>query len=620
MLVLITPPLVQLNTPYTATPVLTHGLRQRGHDVQQRDFSLATALRVFTPRTIDLLEDAARKIPHPDDAIGFLLESADDYRRTVTDVIAFLQGRRPELAWPIAARNLLPEGPAFQELWVAATDDDDDSADQQLLLDAFGRLGTAEQAKYLASLYLDDLTAFIQRLLDPDFGFGSYAASLAISLPTLDPLLQRLEAPPTFIDAIIDQLTQQLLDDLHPTAVGLAVPFPGTLYAAFRIARAIRRLAPQTTLILGGGYVNSELRSLEDPRVFDFFDYLTFDEGLTPLDAILSHATSPLTPPAPDACPTCAHPRILSANGPLTYTPAFHPPALLVPTYDGLNLDDYLGVLEFPNPIQRLWSDGHWLKMQLAQGCYWHKCAFCDLALDYIGRYEPASPTDIADAIQHLIQTTGHCGFHFVDEALSPALLAGLSRELIRRNLHAVWWGNVRFDNAFTPELAQLMADAGCIAVTGGLECAHDRLLKLMNKGITLASARRACQAFADAHIMVHAYLMYAFPTETEKEALDALAFVRKCFADGLIQSAHWHRFALTAHSAIAQRPHDFGIDILPTKTTGAPRFALNEIDYREPNAPDWNRIGHALETAVYNYRLGLGLDLPPRAWLHAQH
>ena len=164
------------------------------------------------------------------------------------------------------------------------------------------------------------------------------------------------------------------------------------------------------------------------------------------------------------------------------------------------------------------------------------------------------------------------------------------------------------------------MADAGCIAVTGGLECAHDRLLKLMNKGITLASARRACQAFADAHIMVHAYLMYAFPTETEKEALDALAFVRKCFADGLIQSAHWHRFALTAHSAIAQRPHDFGIDILPHKTTGAPRFALNEIDYREPNAPDWNRIGHALETAVYNYRLGLGLDLPPRAWLHAQH
>lgn len=617
MLLLVTPPLVQLNTPYTATPVLTYGLRQQGHDVQQRDLSIQTALHIFSPQTIDLLLEAAQQQAAPDDAIAFFCESADDYRRTISDVIAFLQGKRPELAWPIAARNLLPEGPCFQQLWTAAAEDEDD-ADRQHLLEAFGKLGTTEQAKYLASLYLDDLTAFIQQLLDPDFGFGNYAANLAISLPTFDPLLARLETTPTFVDQIIDQLAEQLVEELHPEFVGITVPFPGTLYAAFRIARAIKRRAPSTTLILGGGYVNSELRSLEDPRTFQFFDYIAFDEGFTTLHAILTQATEPATIdhlPTHDDPPCTYNVRILTGSGPRAYTPAFHPPALLEPTYDGLHLDDYISVLEMPNPLQRLWSDGRWLKMQLAQGCYWHKCAFCDLALDYIGRYEPADAGAIADAIERLINSTGHCGFHFVDEALSPALLAKLSRELIRRRLHAVWWGNVRFDNAFTPELAQLMAEAGCIAVTGGLECANDRLLKLMNKGITLVSARNACQAFADANIMVHAYLMYAFPTETEREAFAALDFVRKCFLDGLIQSAHWHRFALTAHSGVAQHPRDFNITIKPQKLD-APRFALNELPYHEHNAPDWDRIGRALDTAVYNYKLGLGLHLPPKSWL----
>ena len=177
----------------------------------------------------------------------------------------------------------------------------------------------------------------------------------------------------------------------------------------------------------------------------------------------------------------------------------------------------------------------------------------------------------------------------------------------------------MRFDTTFTPKLARLMARAGCIAVTGGLECAVDRLLKLMNKGITLASAHAALTAFRDAGIMVHAYLMYGFPTQTEKEAHSALGHVRRFFREGLVQSAFFHRFALTVHSPIAKDPEKFGIRFARRRGDAEKKvrktFARNEIPFAEPGAPDWDRIGKGLKLALYNYMRGAGYSKPLSFW-----
>ena len=173
-------------------------------------------------------------------------------------------------------------------------------------------------------------------------------------------------------------------------------------------------------------------------------------------------------------------------------------------------------------------------------------------------------------------------GIHFVDEAMPPALVSSVCDEIIRRGLDVEWWGNVRFDPAFTPALARKMAKAGCIAVTGGLECANDRLLKLMNKGITLASAEKVLKAFKAARIFVHAYLMYDFPTETKAEQRGAERYVRSLAKRGLVQSCYWHRFALTVHSPIAREPEKFGIIVKPIESN----FAKNELEYVRKNRP----------------------------------
>jgi radical SAM superfamily enzyme YgiQ (UPF0313 family) len=285
------------------------------------------------------------------------------------------------------------------------------------------------------------------------------------------------------------------------------------------------------------------------------------------------------------------------------------------PTYDGLPLDRYVSLFEMLNPMHRMWSDGRWNKLTVARGCYWKKCTFCDISLDYISRYETASADVTVDRIEALVRETGQTGFHFVDEAAPPAGLKALAERLIARKVVCTWWGNIRFEKTFTPKLAQLLARSGCVALSGGLEVASDRLLTRMQKGVTVAQVARVTRALTDAGIMVHAYLMYGFPTETTQETVDALERVRQLFAEGCVQSAFWHRFAATAHSPIGQKPELFGIRLKPEPRDRRGRFARNDLEFEDPTGCDHDRLGEGLRKALYNYMHGLGLDVDVRQW-----
>ena len=439
------------------------------------------------------------------------------------------------------------------------------------------------EAKVEASRAIDGLALAIRDEIDPDFGFSRYAEKLAATAADFAELERRVRKRGV-LDRFLDRRLDEAIAETNPDVIGVTCPFPGTLVAAFKIARRVRRRHPNIRLVLGGGFVSTELRGVDEPRLARYFDELIYDEGYAPLLRMLG-----------------VGPRDV--------------PPFVRPDYDGIDWGEYFDVVETENPMHRLWSVGRWRKLVMTRGCYWHRCAFCDVRLAYICDFRLPSATEVVDAMEALARFPGGGAFHFVDEAMPPKLVREVSEEILRRKFRCEWWGNVRFDGAFTPELADLMARAGCIAVTGGLECADDRLLKLMNKGITLKSARAALRAFRRAGILVHAYLMYGFPTETEAEALGALDTVRRLFRAGLVQSAFWHRFALTVHSPIAADPAQFGIRLrrLPPREDV---FCRNEIPYREPGAPNWRRIGKALVLALYNYLEGRGLDKPVDFWL----
>jgi radical SAM superfamily enzyme YgiQ (UPF0313 family) len=347
---------------------------------------------------------------------------------------------------------------------------------------------------------------------------------------------------------------------------------------------------------------------LRDPRVFDYFDYVTLDDGERPLLNLLTRLSGREAPLVRTYVRKAGE-VVLETDGTQHDFPARDTG---IPTYDGLPLDRYVSIMEMLNPMHRFWSDGRWNKITLAHGCYWKKCSFCDISLDYIGRYDKPGTDLVMQRIRALIDETGETGFHLVDEAAPPAGMRALAKRLIDERLSITWWGNIRFEKTFNPELCQLLADAGCVAVSGGLEVASNRLLELMQKGVTVEQVARVTRAFTDAGIMVHAYLMYGFPTETEQDTVDALERVRQLFAAGCIQSAYWHRFAATAHSPIGLHPGKFGITLAPPPDI---RFAHNDLAFHDPTGTDHDYLGTGLRKALYNYMHGVGLDEDVRMW-----
>ena len=609
------PPMTQLNTPYPSTAYLTGFLRSRGFHAVQDDLALALALKLLSRDGLDAIKaeiDAApTALQRASSAtVAGFVEHFAAYRSSIAPTIAFLQGQDSTVAHRIASRAFLPEGPRFASLDVYV---DEDGADPMAW--AFGALGVNDRARHLATLYLNDLADVLRDAIDPRFEFVRYAESLALSQPTFEPLAAALAAPLNLVDRTLRDLALAAIDKHQPTVLLLSVPFPGAVYAAFRIAQAVKAQHPNVTTVLGGGYVNTELRELAEPAVFDFFDFLTLDAGERPLLALLDHLQGGRS--AQRLVRTFS--RANDGTGAVKYTNFIEPDVPFedvgTPTWDGLPLNRYLSLLDMLNPMHRLWSDGRWNKLTVAHGCYWKQCSFCDVSLDYIGRYDAATAETLVDRIEAIVAETGQTGFHFVDEAAPPKSLKALAVELQKRDVAISWWGNIRFEKTYTPELCLQLADSGCIAISGGLEVASDRLLALMKKGVSVDQVARVTKGFADAGVLVHAYLMYGFPTQTVQDTVDALELVRQLFSEGCIQSGYFHRFACTVHAPVGLDPAAYGVSLLPLNEGRPVTFAKNDVGFVDPTGTDHDALGVGLKKAIYNYMHGIGLDADVRQW-----
>jgi hypothetical protein len=612
---LMTPPMTQLNTPYPATAYLTGFLRSRGYEAVQRDPAIELFLEMMTAPALDIIRQHVEEnfesfeddeLP---DAIFTFLAEFDRYRLCVEPAIRFLQGKDSSLALRIISRRFLPEGPAFD----AIAQMEEVSGD--ILKTAFGNLGVQDKAKYLATLFINDLSAVITQGVDPYFEVSRYGERLAAANPSFDDLYNTLMGEPSFSSEILEQLVEQYLEETQPSVVALTVPFPGNMLGALRIAQTCKAINPDLPVVLGGGFINTELRALKDPRVFEFVDFICLDDGERPFMTLLEffdgkreidELVRTYFLAEDDNGEQYVH---YNENAELHDIPQTD---VGTPIYDGLPLTEYLSLCEMLNPMHRIWSDGRWNKLTIAHGCYWRKCSFCDVTLDYIDRYDAAGADILVDRIEELIEETGQTGFHFVDEAAPPKALFALARRLIERGVVISWWGNIRFEKTFTPERCQLLADSGCIAVSGGLEVASDRLLKLMKKGVSVEQVARVTKAFSDADILVHSYLMYGFPTQTEQETIDALEMVRQMMAQECFQSAFWHRFAATAHSPIGINPEEYGITLAKRPDI---LFAENDVDFTDPTGTNHDMLGDGLRKALYNYMHGIGFDQPMDFW-----
>ncbi|MDQ0475776.1 radical SAM protein [Chryseobacterium sp. MDT2-18] len=596
-LLLITPPFTQLNTPYPATAYIKGFLNTKNISSYQIDLGIEVILELFSKRGIQKIFGENIDLVNTSENSKRIFALREEYMKTIDQVVLFLQNHNPTLARQICSMNFLPEASRFNQL------DDMEFA--------FGNMGLQDKAKHLATLYLEDISDYIVENIDADFGFSRYAERIGQSANSFDELYLKLNAPPTFTDEFTLKLLKEKIDFVQPKLVCFSVPFPGNLYAAFRSAKFIKENYPGLKTVMGGGFPNTELRELKDPRVFEFLDYITLDDGELPIELVFENVISNKEISEGEFKRT-----FILKNQEVKYKSntarSDYKQALIgTPDYTDLLLDQYISVIEIANPMHSLWSDGRWNKLTMAHGCYWGKCTFCDISLDYIKIYEPISAKILVDRMEELIAQTGESGFHFVDEAAPPALMREVALEILRRNLVVTWWTNIRFEKSFSKDLCFLLKTSGLVAVSGGLEVASDRLLKLIDKGVSVDQVAKVTRNFTEAGIMVHSYLMYGFPTQTVQETVDSLEMVRQLFEMGIVQSGFWHQFAMTAHSPIGNNPEEFGVKPLNKEIL----FAHNDIDFTDETGIDHSKFSFGLKKSLLNYMHGINFDLPLKDW-----
>lgn len=580
-ILLITPPFIQPNAPYPATPYLKGYLSGRGIAVEQADLSIELLDKIFSRSFLtDLLENYNGE---GDDNCDRIYALRRHYIRTIDPVMKFLRGQDNTLSTQICSTGYLPCASRFET--VVDTES------------VFGQLGTIDCAKYLATLYLQDISDFVRATVSEQFEIVKYGEQLAMSIAEFATIEQELFKPMNQIELQMCELLRSKIEQFDPRTIGFTIPFPGNLLATLRMSQYIRTNYPQIKIAVGGGYPTTELRNLTDRNIFTYVDYVVLDDGERALEQIVK---------GEEPANTFTVEGFNSAKATITH----HERGC--PDYGSLPHNLYFSLTEVTNPMHRLWSDGRWNKLTLSHGCYWGKCAFCDTSLDYIARYDSLDAATVVDYMEQTAAKTGSSGFHFTDEAAPPKLLKELSLEILRRGDSFTWWTNIRFEKSYTGDLCRLLAEAGCVAVSGGLEVADDKLLAMIGKGITIEQATMAMRNFYYAGIMVHTYLMYGLPTENLQQTVDALEVVRQMFRANLIDSAFWHRYAMTIHSESGIDPEKFGVR---RKGKMLNTFANNELFFADNRGYNINLVGDGLVDSLSAYMMGEGLERPVHKW-----
>jgi radical SAM superfamily enzyme YgiQ (UPF0313 family) len=596
-ILLIIPPFTQLNTPYPATAYLKGFFNTKSVTVEQMDLGLELILSIFSKKGMQRLFDYVDSLDFEwDDDSYMLYKNKNQYIDCVEEVISFLQGKNATLSYKINSRKYLPESKRFERA---------QEMDWQ-----FGQMGQTDLAKFYCTLFIEDIGDFITAHIDPFFSFTKYAERISRAASNFQWIETEIQKSNTFICQIMIEILEERIKEIKPDICGFTVPFPGNLFATLVSAKIIKKNYPHMHTVMGGGYVNTELRSISDERFFNYIDFLLLDDGELPFWALWEYLSGKRAKQDLKRTFLLENQVVQYINNPNEKDIPQRETG--IPDYEGLKLDQYISTLDSSSVMQNLWTNGRWNKLTLAHGCYWGKCTFCDINLDYISRYEPLKAHELCDRIEALVQQTGQKGFHFVDEAAPPALLRDLAIEILRRKIQISWWTNIRFEKSFNADLCKLLSSSGCIAVSGGLEVASDRLLHLMEKGVTVAQVARVAQAFQENGIMVHAYLMYGFPTQTEQETIDAMEVVRQMFEENLIHSAFWHQFAMTAHSPVGKNPSAFKVLDDGPIFEG---FADNDRYHKDPNGAEHEKYSKGLSWSLHNYMMKNAFEQPLSYW-----
>jgi len=663
-ILILQPPIVQLNTAYPSGAYLSAFFKSLGHKTRWLDLSLELYYEIFSraglTKLFSLCSESALKLADKaeqagDEATAFNLRryvaQKDLWINWIDFITAILRpGRHDsfysgyENAHRFVFGAHVPRG-SRMEKYLANLNHD----------------LTTDDARSLASFALADLADFIAVAFDKNFSLVRYAESLTVSessfadvekgadSPILKefylPLLQRLfmegekgKSLPLATAAFASSATPSAgtpRNTPEKLLVLISIPFAGTFAAALATGRFFKtHFGDSVYVSFGGGFVNTELRDTNERKLVDYCDAICYDRGyasykklidnendfdklISPIYKFrqfikLTNGSISVVEPLSDETSE-EYKRALVYEKEITMS--------LIPDFSDIDFSQYPRLIDDTNPMHRLWSDGSWIKAYMAHGCYWHKCAFCDVTLDYVKGYCPTNVSKLYQGLLAQCREKGVYGIHFVDEAMPPAMMIAFARENIAHGSPITWWGNVRFEKSFTRDVADFLAYGGLIGVSAGLESATGNGLAAIHKGTDLESIVGACCAFKEAGILVHAYMIYGYWWEEELDLINSMETLRQFYVNGLLDSCFWHKFVLTRHSRVYKEWTEGKIPDLkpidPQEKQNAPLFAKNGLHFEGEKKSQ--KYGAFLDYSLNQWMHGEDLEKPVQKWFDFQ-
>ncbi|MCR5762867.1 MAG: radical SAM protein [Treponema sp.] len=640
--VIIQPPLVQLNTAYPSGAYLASFFRQAGHTVQWFDLSIQLFSQIFCKKGLETLFSAstenalqiARKaLEKGDEATASNLyryiSQKDTWIQWIDSITAILKDGSSTTSDSISGRELChrflfsPHAPRGSRMESYL-----ENADHEPSID---------DARFLASLALADLADYITVAFDPEFALVRYGESLAISETSFTDISKGIKSPvlETFYKPLLDNAFAE--SKLGPTEnekllVCISIPFPGTFTAGLLTAQYFKnKYKDNAFIVMGGGFVNTELRDTEEKQLASFINAISYDRGYGSYQALFlsgllkkgSSVTARQTPlyklrlfqGTQDGTALVIAPN--AENDVQSHSMQEFEDSRtseIVPDYRDIDFSQYPRMTDDTNPMQRIWSDGTWIKAYLAHGCYWHQCAFCDVTLDYVASYRLTHIQNLFYGLKEQAVRHGIYGIHFVDEAMPPKAMTQFAELNAKNDNSLSFWGNIRFEKVFSRDIADFLSYGGLIGVSGGIEIATGSGLDDIHKGTDIHSIVNACCAFKEAGILVHAYMIYGYWKESEQDLINSMETLRQFYAAGLLDSSFWHKFTLTRHSRIYKEwqegKHPELQPIIP-KNSGM--FAKNGLHFAGEQKSQ--KFGKGLNAALTAWMHGEALEDPVGTW-----
>ena len=627
-IIIITPPVVQLNSPYPSGAYLKSFFNLSGHTARWYDlnidlfhslFSSEGLTKLFALSSENALKLASKAENSGDDFTAFNLRryvsQKDRWIYWIDYITGILCSAKDgfsgrELAHQFLFSPFAPRGSRMENF-----------------LAGLSHEPSVDDVRLLCSLALADIADYITFAFDPAFSLVRYAESLTVDESSFSEIEKKISSPVMehFYKPVLDAFSENALKTLENTEkasclVCISIPFAGTFIPALYTASYLKQKYGSRILIsIGGGFVNTELRDASEPALSRYTDMISYDRGYGSYLMLDKKAFS-----NGDFHPSEKIYKMRFFYKDRVIEPLWQDDdaeklekqmtVKVVPDYSDIDFSRYPRVCDAENPMHRLWSDGAWIKAYLAHGCYWHKCSFCDVNLDYVSGYCPGDVELLFNNLKECSRKKGVYGIHFVDEALPPALLYRFALLNARNNGHLYFWGNIRFEKTFSRDFADFLSYCGFGGVSAGLEAATGKGLENICKGTQIDGIVQACAAFKEAGILVHAYMIYGFWNDTAQDIIDSMETLRQFFKSCLLDSAFWHKFILTKNSRVfGEWKKGLHPELHPVLNDDGSMFAKNNLHFKGEKS--YSKFGPGLDAALDSWMHGHNLEKKVQNW-----